>query len=63
MGSSESLPALNADPMYTTVSGWSGGSGFANNVHVAHSATFKGVGLINGGPYAIGEYLDIGGIF
>ena len=49
--------------MYTTVSGWSGGSGFANNVHVVHSETFKGVGVINGGPYAVGEYLDIGGIF
>ena len=63
MGAYESLPSLGVDPGYTTVSGWSGGTGFANNLHVAHSETIKGAGLINGGPYAIGEYLDIAGIF
>lgn len=63
MGSRNSLPSFGADSKYTTISGFSGGTGFANNLHVAHSETIKGVGLINGSPYAIGTYKDIAGIF
>lgn len=63
MGGSNSLPSFQTDPIYTTVSAWSGGAGFATNLHISHSDVIKGVGLVNGGPYAIGEYKDIGGIF
>ena len=63
MGGSNSLPSFGADPGYTTVSSWSGGAGFATNLHVSHSETIKGVGLVNGGTFAIGEYRDIGGVF
>jgi poly(3-hydroxybutyrate) depolymerase len=63
MGTTNSLPSFGGDSGYTTVSGWSGGSHMATNLHVIYSETIKGIGIVNGGPYAIGEYKDIAGIF
>jgi poly(3-hydroxybutyrate) depolymerase len=45
------LPALNIEPGSVTVSGLSSGGFMANQLGVAHSATFKGVGVFAGGPY------------
>jgi hypothetical protein len=45
------LPALNIDPAQITVSGLSAGGFMAHQLGVAHSATFKGVGVFAGGPY------------
>jgi poly(3-hydroxybutyrate) depolymerase len=45
------LPALNIDTTQTTVSGLSAGGFMAWQLAVAHSATFKGVGVFAGGPY------------
>ncbi|MGD9834014.1 MAG: hypothetical protein AB7U92_14805 [Piscinibacter sp.] len=45
------LPALNIDPATITVSGLSSGGFMANQLGVAHSATFKGVGVFAAGPY------------
>lgn len=45
------LPALNIDPAGITVSGLSAGGFMAHQLGVAHSATFKGVGVFAGGPY------------
>ena len=61
MGSSNSLPALEANPLYTSVIGFSGGSYMATNLHVIYSDTIKGVGLLSGGPYYGGFfYKDAG---
>lgn len=46
----EPLPALDAEKA-VTVSGVSSGAYMAVQLHVAHSATVKGVGAIAGGPY------------
>jgi poly(3-hydroxybutyrate) depolymerase len=45
------LPSLNIDPASITVSGLSSGGFMANQLGVAHSATFKGVGVFAAGPY------------
>lgn len=45
------LPSLNIDPAAITVSGLSSGGFMANQLGVAHSATFKGVGVFAAGPY------------
>jgi poly(3-hydroxybutyrate) depolymerase len=45
------LPALHADARGTTVSGVSSGGYMAVQMHVAHSATIRGAGVIAGGPY------------
>lgn len=45
------LPALNIDPATITVSGLSSGGFMANQLGVAYSATFKGVGVFAAGPY------------
>lgn len=45
------LPALNVDPAQITVSGLSAGGFMAHQLGVAHSATFRGVGVFAGGPY------------
>lgn len=45
------LPALNIDPAQITVSGLSSGGFMANQLGIAHSATFKGVGVFAAGPY------------
>lgn len=45
------LPQLSIDPAQITVSGLSSGGFMANQLGVAHSATFKGVGVFAAGPY------------
>ncbi|CAG1014902.1 Exochitinase 1 [Burkholderiaceae bacterium] len=45
------LPALNVDTSQTTVSGLSSGGFTANQLGIAYSSTFKGVGVFAGGPY------------
>lgn len=45
------LPALNIDRAAITVSGLSSGGFMANQLGIAHSATFKGVGVFAAGPY------------
>ncbi|MBI4124278.1 MAG: hypothetical protein HY467_05205 [Betaproteobacteria bacterium] len=45
------LPALRADTRQVTASGLSSGGYMAVQLHVAHSARVKGVGVIAGGPY------------
>ena len=45
------LPALQADISAVTMSGVSSGGSMAVQMHVAHSASVKGVGVIAGGPY------------
>jgi poly(3-hydroxybutyrate) depolymerase len=46
-----SLPKLNVDKTQITVSGLSAGGFMANQLGVAYSSTFKGVGVFAGGPY------------
>ncbi|HSV44888.1 MAG TPA: PHB depolymerase family esterase [Ramlibacter sp.] len=45
------LPAYNVDTSKTTVSGLSSGGFMANQLGIAYSATFKGVGVFAAGPY------------
>ena len=45
------LPALRAAPTGVTVSGVSSGAYMAVQMHVAHSASVAGAGVIAGGPY------------
>lgn len=45
------LPQLNIDPAQITVSGLSSGGFMANQLGIAHSSTFKGVGVFAAGPY------------
>ena len=45
------LPTLNIDKTQITVSGLSSGGFMANQLGVAHSSTFKGVGVFAAGPY------------
>ena len=47
-----SLPALNVDTTNITVSGMSSGAAMAVQMGYAYSATFKGVGVFAGSPYA-----------
>lgn len=47
----QALPALNIDPAAITVSGLSSGGFMANQLGIAHSSTFKGVGVFAAGPY------------
>src|SRR5207237_4294674 len=47
----EPLPALHAARDGVTASGVSSGGFMAVQLHVAHSATVAGVGVIAGGPY------------
>ena len=52
------LPALNVDTANITVSGLSSGAVMAINLGYAYSATFKGVGIFAGTPYACqGHYV------
>lgn len=46
-----SLPAFNIDVDQTSVSGLSSGAYMAVQMHVAFSKTFRGAGIIAGGPY------------
>jgi len=53
-----SLPALNVDTTNITVSGLSSGAAMAVQLGYAYSATFKGVGVFAGSPYACqGHYV------
>ncbi|MBX3605517.1 MAG: hypothetical protein KF788_09600 [Piscinibacter sp.] len=45
------LPTLNIDPAQITVSGLSSGGFMANQLGVAYSGTFRGVGVFAAGPY------------
>ena len=45
------LPALNIDRAQITVSGLSSGGFMAQQLGLAHSASFKGVGVFAAGPY------------
>ena len=45
------LPSYNVDTSKTTVSGLSSGGFMANQLGIAYSSTFKGVGVFAGGPY------------
>ena len=45
------LPRLNIDRSQTTVSGLSSGGFMANQLGVAHSSVFRGVGIFAAGPY------------
>lgn len=49
------LPKLNIDPSQVTVSGLSSGGYMAVQLHIAYSNTFKGVGVVAGGPYYCAE--------
>lgn len=45
------LPGFGADPNTITISGFSGGAFAADQLKVIYSETFKGAGLLAGGPY------------
>jgi poly(3-hydroxybutyrate) depolymerase len=45
------LPPMNVNPDTITVSGFSGGAYYANNLVLIESATFAGGGSKCGGPY------------
>jgi predicted esterase len=62
MGSDLSLPSMGADPNTITVYGFSCGSYMATNLNVVFSDTFKGAGLISGGPYMAEKYYPFGGL-
>ncbi|GIX22854.1 MAG: hypothetical protein KatS3mg122_0085 [Caldimonas sp.] len=47
----QSLPRLNIDKSQISVSGLSSGGFMANQLGVAHSSTFMGVGVFAAGPY------------
>ena len=49
------LPKLNIDLNQVTISGLSSGGYMAVQLHVAYSNTFKGVGVVAGGPYYCAE--------
>lgn len=51
MGASNSLPSLSVDPDTSIIVGFSSGSFMASNLHIVFSETFKGAGLVAGGPY------------
>ena len=60
--SNHRLPSLGANNQYSSISGFSGGSYMATNLNVIYSETFKGVGLLAGGPYLSSEFLTGAGI-
>ena len=47
------LPALEANPNSLSISGFSAGAFMTNQMHVAFSDTFKGAGMVAGGPYEV----------
>jgi len=53
------LPAMNVNPDVITMTGFSGGSYYAGNLAVIHSATFAGAGLRAGGHFGAGFYCSI----
>jgi hypothetical protein len=52
LGKDLPLPAMGGEADTITISGTSGGSYAATQMHVIYSDTIQGVGLIIGGPYA-----------
>jgi hypothetical protein len=50
-----SLPSYGADIARSTVSGLSSGAFMSVQLHLAHSATFCGAGIVAGGPYRCAE--------
>jgi hypothetical protein len=52
------LPRLLIDKPQTTVSGLSSGGYMANQLGIAYSATFKGVGIFAAGPYMCAGHSD-----
>ena len=53
---------MGANPDTTTVYGFSCGSYMATNLNVVYSSTFKGAGLISGGPYMAEKHYPFGGL-
>ncbi len=51
----QALPELALDPRATTVSGLSSGAYMAGQLHVVHSRSVTGAGVIAGGPYFCAE--------
>ena len=51
----QALPELALDPGATTVSGLSSGAYLAVQLHVAHSQSIAGAGVVAGGPYFCAE--------
>ena len=51
LGKDLALPAMGGEPDSITISGFSGGSYTASQLHVIYSDLIKGSGLICGGPY------------
>jgi poly(3-hydroxybutyrate) depolymerase len=49
------LPAFNADLKQSSVSGLSSGAFMTVQLHLAHSSTFVGAGIIAGGPFRCAE--------
>ena len=62
MGGNFSLPSLGADSNTSIVAGFSCGAYMATNLNVIHSDTFKGAGMISGGPYLAEKYYPFGGL-
>ena len=56
------LPAYNADPADTTVSGISSGAFMAIQLGTAFSKTIKGVGVMSGGPFGCAQSSIIPGL-
>ena len=50
------LPEMSGDPDTLAVVGFSGGSFFGNIMHVVHSDTVKGAGLMMGGSYSWADF-------
>jgi poly(3-hydroxybutyrate) depolymerase len=56
MGNHHTLPSMSANANYTTISGFSGGSYMADQLHVIYSETFKGGAYHAGGPIGVIDY-------
>ena len=54
-GAADPLPTLRLDAAGTTVSGLSSGAYMAVQLHVAHSKSIAGAGVVAGGPYLCAE--------
>ena len=53
------MPGFGADPDTITISGFSGGAFAADQLKVIYSETFKGAGLLAGGPYYNMNFYDL----
>lgn len=52
------LLPMGADPTYTTVSGFSGGSLMSDQLHVIYSETFKGAAVFSGASISALDVVD-----